>query len=172
MAKQRHPDNTNPSSKTPLIMMGIGALLVAGLIAWALMRTVEAPTTTTAAAGSEQFPTSTVATPEGTAPAIADGFSTTTSATTSTDGRTGPTEVPLTLPPPAQPVGDNTTVARLSAEDVRERVNSGKAVVVDVRDQRSYEAAHIPGSLHIPYATVEANLDTLPKGKEIIFYCT
>ena len=68
--------------------------------------------------------------------------------------------------------GDKKEVPRISAEDLHEKVRTGSVTVVDVRDNASYEAGHIPGSLHIPLASVEANLDLLPKGKSIVTYCT
>jgi rhodanese-related sulfurtransferase len=43
---------------------------------------------------------------------------------------------------------------------------------VDVRDAGSFQAGHIPGSLNIPMASVQANLDLLPKGKQVVTYCT
>lgn len=150
--------------------MSIGALVVAALVAWALMRTVETPTTTTAATGTDQFPTSTVAAPTGTAPAISDTNPSTTAGAVNIPS--APTNVPLTVPQGNAPIGDKTTVARISAEDLRARVSSGAAVVVDVRDANSFAASHIPGAIHVPYATVEANLATLPRDKELVFYCT
>lgn len=170
MAKQRH--NTppvEPPSRSPLIFLAIGALLVAGLVGWALTRTVESP----APVASTTYPTTTPTTTEA------------TSTTAST------TEAPFTMTPPVTatpfpsttagittssqaPViqGDKSEVARISAEDLREKVNAHAVTVIDVRDASAFAAAHIPGSLHIPMASIEANLDRLPKGKPIVTYCT
>ncbi len=158
MAKQRHEDAQNSSSRNTLVVMSIGALLVAGLVGWALTRTVEAPATTPASTATQQFPTTTAATTPGTT-----GFTTTSPMTTQ------PVNAPAAQ---SSPIGDKSTITRIAAEDLRERVNAGEVTLIDVRDANSYAAAHIPGALHIPYATVEANLDTLPKGKDIVFYCT
>ncbi|HEX6640712.1 MAG TPA: rhodanese-like domain-containing protein [Thermoanaerobaculia bacterium] len=167
MAKQRHntPPVDAPPSRSPLVFLAIGALLVAGLVGWALTRTVESP----APVASTTYPTTTEA----------------TSTTAST------TEAPFTMTPPVTatpfpsttagittssqaPViqGDKSEVARISAEDLREKVNAHAVTVIDVRDASAFEAAHIPGSLHIPMASIEANLDRLPKGKPIVTYCT
>jgi hypothetical protein len=167
MAKQRHEDSQASSSRNTLIVMSIGALLVAGLVGWALTRTVEAPTTTTAATATQQFPTTTAATDPGAMPAVDN-----TTPGPAPTGTSAPTNVPLTIPAPNAPIGDKTAVSRIAAEDLRERVTSGAVTVVDVRDANSFAVGHIPGAIHIPYASLEANLDSLPKGKEIVFYCT
>jgi hydroxyacylglutathione hydrolase len=44
--------------------------------------------------------------------------------------------------------------------------------VIDVRDATSWASGHIAGAIHMPFATVDAQLDTLPKGKAIVTYCT
>ncbi len=44
--------------------------------------------------------------------------------------------------------------------------------MIDVRDADSYVAAHIPGSLQIPLARIEGEVNYLPRGKRILTYCT
>jgi rhodanese-related sulfurtransferase len=53
-------------------------------------------------------------------------------------------------------------------------VQSGEAVIVDVRSLQAFQASHIPGAVSIPLAEIETspaglNLD---KSKWIITYCT
>jgi Rhodanese-like domain len=162
MAKSRH--NQQPQETTArgtLAFLTIGALLVAGLVVWALTRTVEPAATSTTAdyVSSTQpvTPPQTTATSQTTSPTTPIASSTAGIATTS-----------------AAPVisGDRKEVARISAEDLNEKVKAGSVTVVDVRDAASYATDHIPGALHIPMASVEANLDRLPKGKPIVTYCT
>ena len=165
MAKPRHkqPQPQETSSRAPLAFLAIGALLVAGLVAWALTRTVDAPATP---------PVSTVDTTAAPAPAAG--------ATPNLTPNLTPTPTPIRsttagLATSSQaPVieGDKKEVPRISAEDLREKVKAGNVTVVDVRDALSFEAGHIPGSLNIPLASVEANLDLLPKGKSIVTSCT
>lgn len=157
-----------------MIVMTLGALLVAGLVGWALTRTVEPATSVMA--GSEQFPTSTVATTPSSTPALSDPNA---SATTSTLSPIASTTSPVTFtsdtaPPPSEhsQSPEKAAVARISAEDLRERVNRGDTVVIDVRDAASYAQGHIAGAISMPFATVEAQLDALPKGKHLVTYCT
>lgn len=167
MAKQRH-QQTQQNSRTPLIALAIGGLLVAALIVWALTRTVEGPATASIDAPSNQTQTFPTANTETTTlpPPGTDGFA---SSTASSPIATPNAIVP---PAPAQQTGDKTAVKRISAEDLKEKVDSGSAVVIDVRDASAYAASHIKGALHIPMASVQANLDRLPKEKDVVAYCT
>ncbi len=45
-------------------------------------------------------------------------------------------------------------------------------IVLDVRDESEYEAAHIPGSLNLPYAELPARLDELPRERTIAVICS
>ena len=164
MAKSRH--NQQPPATSPrnmLVFMTIGALLVAGLVVWALTRTVEpsaapipnAVETATLPPASDTFSTSGQASGQSSVPPIP----------TATAGLTTSSQAPVIS-------GSKADVPRISAEDLREKIKAGSVTVVDVRDALSYQAGHIPGSLSIPLASVEANLDLLPKGKQVITYCT
>lgn len=161
MAKPRHnPEPQETSSRGTLAMLTIGALLVAGLVVWALTRTVEpsvaAPLstaeTTTVPIAIETAATSAPATAPPIDTAASSGFNS-----------------PLT-PPTQSP--DKAEVGRISAEDLQLKWKAGNVTVVDTRDALSFEAGHIPGALNMPLASVEANLDLLPKGKSIVTYCT
>jgi Rhodanese-like domain len=164
MAKQRHnaspPDSTPP--KGPIAILAVGAILVAALVGWALTRTVETTPVTDTNAGftATSSPTPTTDT-------------STLTASTSTPAP-APIEMPVTstMPPEHAQTPEKAEVQRISAEDLREKVKAGSVVVIDVRDATAYAAAHIPGALNIPMASVEANLDRLPKDKEIVAYCT
>jgi 3-mercaptopyruvate sulfurtransferase SseA len=84
-------------------------------------------------------------------------------------------------PPASTPVAVTATpapnvpypeVPRIAVTDARDRWESGDAVVVDVRSRTEYEQAHVPGALHIPLAEIETRFNELPRGVEIITYCT
>jgi len=64
------------------------------------------------------------------------------------------------------------SVPRISIPALREKIDRGEVVVMDVRDIDSYTAAHIPGAMHIPVSYVESELPYLPRGKPIVAYCT
>lgn len=62
--------------------------------------------------------------------------------------------------------------ATLGPQDAVRLVNAG-ALVVDVRDQKAYEAGHIIDARSIPAAEVAGKADTLKKFKEkpVLVYC-
>ena len=170
MAKERHQQDPT-SSKGSLIVLTIGALLVAGLVVWALTRTVEpsATTATTATSGTFATADTTPFTPptDTTVPATPSG----TPMTPPIASTTAPIAATSTTAPPVV-TGDRSTVKRISAEDLREKVKSGNVVIVDVRDAGSYQTAHIQGAIHVPMSSIQSNLDLIPKTKEVVTYCT
>jgi hypothetical protein len=64
------------------------------------------------------------------------------------------------------------SVPRISVPALREKMDRGEVVVMDVRDIDSYTAAHIAGAMHIPVSYIESELPYLPRGKPIVAYCT
>lgn len=132
-----------------MVIMGVAVLAVLGLLVWALTRTVE-PTPSSApvatAMPSTTQPSSPVATTATTAPAA-------------------PTATSADIHP-------ETGIPRISVEDFRGKFDAGNVVVIDVRDSTSYAAGHIPGAMNIPFASIQGFTDLIPKGKEIVTYCT
>lgn len=165
MAKPRHNQNTpEPASRGPLVMLTIGALLVAGLVVWALTRTVETPATPLPSIAETTMPALDTSTfPSASTPAI-DTSGLTPPIPSATAGITTSSQAPVIQ-------GDKAEVVRISAEDLREKMKAGTVTIVDVRDASAYAAGHIPGALHIPMPSVESNIDLLPKEKEIVTYC-
>jgi rhodanese-related sulfurtransferase len=51
------------------------------------------------------------------------------------------------------------------------RVRKGEVILLDVRPEEEYRAAHISGSLSVPLKELRARLSKLPRGKEIVAYC-
>jgi 3-mercaptopyruvate sulfurtransferase SseA len=81
--------------------------------------------------------------------------------------------------PPSTPSAGNlpsteAEVPRVSLEDARAAIESGAAIVVDVRSDAAYEVSHIPGAINIPLGEIESNPTILKLDKEqwIITYCT
>jgi rhodanese-related sulfurtransferase len=61
---------------------------------------------------------------------------------------------------------------RIEWAEFKKLHDSGKVVVVDVRDAVAFEASRIPGSLNVPLDQVEKRVAELKKhGKPIVFYC-
>ncbi len=66
-------------------------------------------------------------------------------------------------------------IARISVEELKQKLDVGESpVIVDLRDSDDFEAAPqvIPGSLHIDESEFGSLGDMLPRGNEVILYCT
>jgi 3-mercaptopyruvate sulfurtransferase SseA len=73
---------------------------------------------------------------------------------------------PSTAPPPAD------GVRRVTTAELKDMLDRNEAVVIDVRNEASYNAAHIRGAKLIPEADVVKRIDELPKNKLIVTYCS
>ena len=60
---------------------------------------------------------------------------------------------------------------RISVADAKKAVDSGKAILVDVRSALQYQQEHLKGAISLPGYEVQARLAELPKDKQIITYC-
>lgn len=58
-------------------------------------------------------------------------------------------------------------VRQVSADAARKLVDDQQALLVDVRESREYEAAHIPGSRHIPLSQIRRRLGELENHREL-----
>ena len=63
-------------------------------------------------------------------------------------------------------------VRRITTAELRDALEKGTAIVVDVRSPESYKQAHIKGSLSIPEAEIVSRKDELPRDKTIVLYCS
>jgi 3-mercaptopyruvate sulfurtransferase SseA len=61
---------------------------------------------------------------------------------------------------------------RITIDELETMMKDGEAFVVDVRNQASFDAGHIPGSRLIPSAEILNHLSELPKDKTIVTYCS
>jgi len=89
--------------------------------------------------------------------------------------RTEPTViVELTSPPADKLPQTEADVPRVTVEEAMTALNSGAAVIVDVRSTESFLASHIAGALSIPLNRIEDTPKsvTLDKNQWIITYCT
>jgi rhodanese-related sulfurtransferase len=59
----------------------------------------------------------------------------------------------------------------VTPERTRELLESGAALVVDVREPYEREAGHIEGTRHIELERLSANAATLPRDRPIVFHC-
>jgi 3-mercaptopyruvate sulfurtransferase SseA len=65
-------------------------------------------------------------------------------------------------------------VPRVSVEDAKLALDSGEAVIVDVRSSEAYAEVHIAGAVLIPLGEFDGNIANVPLDKDqwIITYCT
>jgi 3-mercaptopyruvate sulfurtransferase SseA len=61
---------------------------------------------------------------------------------------------------------------RVTVAELKELLEKDQAVVIDVRNEASYNAGHIRGSKLIPEAEIVNHLDELPRNKLIVTYCS
>ena len=66
-------------------------------------------------------------------------------------------------------------IARITPEELKTRLDGGENImVVDVRDQIDFDAepSMIPGALHLRTDELDARHNEIPRGHEIVVYCT
>ena len=77
---------------------------------------------------------------------------------------------------PAAAPGSDTVYAdgarRVTADELVAMMKNNDAVVIDVRNQASYDLGHIPGSKLIPAGEILNHLNELPRDKTIVTYCS
>lgn len=66
---------------------------------------------------------------------------------------------------------DGAALDAVDRDTLLQRVQQGKAIVIDVRPIPEYLTAHIRTALPIPLEQLEQRLSELPRGKEIVAYC-
>lgn len=86
-----------------------------------------------------------------------------------------PVEIPVSVPTPTptpamQTPGDG--VRRITPAEAREALDKGKAIIIDVRGEASYDAGHVKGALSISVNDIGARASELPRDKMIITYCS
>jgi len=94
--------------------------------------------------------------------------------------QTEPTSAPTQIIEPifTQSPGDlpltEAEVPRVSVEEAKAALDSGEAVIVDVRDPDAFEASHVAGAISIPLDELENNPAglNLDRDQWIITYCT
>ncbi len=50
-------------------------------------------------------------------------------------------------------------VAEISQQDAAQKLKSGEAVIVDVRDKDEWDEEHIPGATHMSRGTIELDIE-------------
>lgn len=65
-------------------------------------------------------------------------------------------------------------VPRIIAEEARTALESGAAIMVDVRSPSAFQESHVAGAISVPLGMIERDLASIPLNKDqwIITYCT
>ena len=77
-------------------------------------------------------------------------------------------------PPTADLPQTEAEVPRVPLEEAKTALDSGAAILVDVRSPDAFAASHAVGAISIPLGEIERNITGLPLEKDqwIITYCT
>ena len=62
-------------------------------------------------------------------------------------------------------------IPEIQIGEAKDRLNRQDCVFVDIRDPASYQAAHIPGAVHLQDGNVQEFIANANKGREVIVYC-
>lgn len=62
-------------------------------------------------------------------------------------------------------------VERIGRRELLERMRSGDVILIDVRPESEYEAAHLPGARSVPLKDLSRRLAEIPRSKEVVAYC-
>ncbi|MBI2705522.1 MAG: metalloregulator ArsR/SmtB family transcription factor [Actinobacteria bacterium] len=68
-------------------------------------------------------------------------------------------------------LGDGEGVEELTTDELAERLERGRVVVLDVRPEAEFDAGHIEGARSVPHDQLAQVVDDLPKSREIVAYC-
>lgn len=61
---------------------------------------------------------------------------------------------------------------RITVTELKEAVDKGTVLIIDARGPEAYEQEHIKGSINILEANLDSHIDSLPRDKMIVTYCS
>lgn len=59
----------------------------------------------------------------------------------------------------------------VTLSELRDRMEKGEVLLLDIRPKEEYEKAHIPGAVSMPIEELRENLSTLPTNCDVVAYC-
>ena len=62
--------------------------------------------------------------------------------------------------------------ARITITELQDKLKKNEVYIVDVRDEASFNAGHLPGAKLIPHNQILNHVNELPKDKLIVTYCS
>ena len=63
-------------------------------------------------------------------------------------------------------------ITRVSLDEAKSALDSGSAILIDVRSAEAYAAQHVAGAINIPAAEIQNRISELDPNEWIIPYCT
>ena len=61
--------------------------------------------------------------------------------------------------------------AAVDTDELLRRLARGDVVILDVRPEPEYAAAHLPGAVHIPLEELAERIEELPRTHDVVAYC-
>lgn len=68
-------------------------------------------------------------------------------------------------------LNDNFEMEGLSLPELKDRMENGEVLLLDVRPKEEFEEAHIPGAVSIPIDELGERLASLPANFDVVAYC-
>jgi rhodanese-related sulfurtransferase len=62
-------------------------------------------------------------------------------------------------------------ITEISSQDAAAKLNSGDALVIDVRDKEEWDEAHIPGANHMSRGTMELEIEEKVPDPDVLIIC-
>ena len=62
-------------------------------------------------------------------------------------------------------------ITEISPQDAATKLNSGNAVIIDVRDKDEWDEAHIPGATHMSRGTIELDIEEKVSDPNAMIIC-
>src|SRR5437773_12432944 len=62
-------------------------------------------------------------------------------------------------------------ITEISPQDAAAKLNSGEAVIIDVRDRDEWDEGHIPGATHMSRGTIELDIEEKVPERNAIDCC-
>lgn len=61
--------------------------------------------------------------------------------------------------------------SQISSWELEDYINCNDCIIIDLRDEISYNEGHVPGAVNIPYEELEKGIERIDGRKELIMYC-
>jgi rhodanese-related sulfurtransferase len=59
----------------------------------------------------------------------------------------------------------------IDVTETQRRLDSGAALLIDVREPEEWRDGHVPGAVHLPLGQLDARLSEIPREQDILLFC-